>query len=229
MSRTARLTDLLRDRTNAVAMVGAVAALAGVGSASAASLASGPAAHHKDTQAVTTAAHKGAVHPAVAHHSGAQHAVAKSTRPTRPYTIYDSVTPSALPAGHVVATYATGGFAVPASQVAGKQVVWIDTNGSDPRANALDVEPGDATPAQAATWAAQHLRAEPGNPAIIYTMRSDWPAAQSAVAGLPHWMQHKVRWWIADPTGVPHIVPGASATQWYWGKNIDLSMAAPNF
>ena len=40
-------------------------------------------------------------------------------------------------------------------------------------------------------------------------------------------MQHQVRWWIADPTGVPHIVPGASATQWYWGHNYDITTARP--
>ena len=141
----------------------------------------------------------------------------------------DSVTASDLPGNKVDATYATGGYAVPASQVAGKHVVWIDTNGSDPKANALDVEPGDATPAQAATWAAQHVKADPNSPAIIYTMRSDWPAAQSAVASLPLSVQHQVRWWIADPTGTPHIVPGSSATQWYWGSSVDLSMAQPNF
>jgi hypothetical protein len=221
MSRTARLTDLLRDRTNAIAAVGALAALAGVGSASAASLASGPA-HHADTSTTATAAHK-TVDLAAAHHAAA------SPRPTRPYTIVDSVTASDLPANHVDATYADGGYAVPASQVQGKHVLWIDTNGSDPKANALDVEPGDATPQQAATWAAQHVKADPGSPAIIYTMRSDWGAAQQAVAALPRSVQHQVRWWIADPTGVPHIVPGSSATQWYWGQSTDLSMATPNF
>jgi hypothetical protein len=226
MSRTARLTDLLRDRTNAVAAVGALAALAGVGSASAATLASGPA-HHADASATTAAATK-TVDLAAAHHATVQHAAA-SPRPTKPYTIVDSVTPSDLPANHVDATYADGGFAVSPSQVQGKHVLWIDTNGSDPRANALDVEPGDATPQQAATWAAQHVKADPGSPAIIYTMRSDWGAAQQAVSSLPASVQHQVRWWIADPTGVPHIVPGSSATQWYWGQSIDMSMATPGF
>ena len=31
----------------------------------------------------------------------------------------------------------------------------------------------------------------------------------------------------ANPTGVDHIVPGASATQWYWGTNVDISTASP--
>ena len=148
--------------------------------------------------------------------------------PARPYQVYDSVTPSAIPAGARVATYATGGYAVsPASVAARSHVTWIDTNASDPRAAALDVEPGDATPAQAAAWTWHKLHAAAGDTAIIYTMRSEWPATQQAIATLPQPMQHQVRYWIADPTGVPHIVPGASATQWYWGQNFDISTAAP--
>ncbi len=154
----------------------------------------------------------------------------KAAAPARPYRIYDSVTPSQIPAHARIATYADGGYAVAPSQVAGRgHVLWIDTNGADPRASALDVEPGDATPGMAATWAWHKLHAAASSVAIIYTMRSEWAAAQAAVATLPAHMQHQVRWWIADPTGVPHIVPGASATQWYWGHNYDITTAKPGF
>jgi hypothetical protein len=193
------------------------------------------------------AARPAAVRPAAAHPEQAQqrpaaparqaapvHEVAAVHRPApappaQPYQFYDSVTPSAIPAGQEIATYADGPFAVSPSQVAGQKVLWIDTNGSDPSANALDVEPGDATPSQAATWTQQKLTADPHAVAIIYTMQSDWPATQSAVASLPTWMQSHVRWWIADPTGTPHMVPGANATQWYWGQNYDISTANPGF
>jgi len=169
--------------------------------------------------------------PAQSQHPAAQQAPAPAqpAQPSQPYTMYDSVTPSAIPAGHPVATYADGSFAVSPSQVSGKQVTWIDTNGSDPKANVLDVEPGDATPSQAATWAQQRLSEQPSATAVIYTMRSDWSAAQASISTLPSWMQSHVRWWIADPTGVPHLVPGSSATQWYWGTNYDISTVAPNF
>jgi hypothetical protein len=60
---------------------------------------------------------------------------------------------------------------------------------------------------------------------VVYTMRSDWSQAQQAISALPHAMQANVRWWIADPTGTPHILPGATATQWYWGPNYDISSA----
>ena len=170
--------------------------------------------------------------PAAAHAAArpAAHKAAQPTGPTKPYTIYDSVTPSSIPAGQSAAVYADGAYAASASQVAGHHsVLWIDTNGSDPNANVLDVEPGDATPAGAATWVQSHLSAQPHSVAIIYTMRSDWSAVQDAVGGLPSAEQSHVRYWIADPTGVPHVVPGSSATQWYWGSNYDISTANPNF
>jgi len=151
--------------------------------------------------------------------------------PPQPYTIYDSVTPSALPSSsQAVAVYADGNYAASPTQV-GKRglVLWIDTNASDTHADVLDVEPGDATPSQAATWVQQKLNATPNSTAIVYTMKSDWGAVQSAVNALPWWMPSHTRYWIADPTGVPHLVPGSQATQWYWGQNYDMSMAAPNF
>jgi hypothetical protein len=159
------------------------------------------------------------------HQASAQQPAAQPATPSGPYQFYDSVTPSEIPAGHEVATYATGPFAVSSSQVQGRNVLWIDTQGTDPNANVLDVEPGDATPQMAASWAQARLDAHPDALACIYTMQSDWSAAQSAISTLPSWMQSHVRWWIADPTGTPHILPGATATQWYWGSNYDISSA----
>jgi hypothetical protein len=150
--------------------------------------------------------------------------------PAQPTTIYDSTTPSAIPAGAPAAVYSNGAYAASPAQVAGHPgTLWIDTNGSNPKANALDVEPGDATPAQAGQWVAQKLTATPGQTAIVYTMRSDWGAVQAAVGQDPAWMQTHVKWWIADPTGTPHMVPGADATQWYWGQTYDQTLASPGF
>jgi hypothetical protein len=42
-------------------------------------------------------------------------------------------------------------------------------------------------------------------------------------------MHSHVKYWIADPTGYEHIVPGSSATQWYWGQNYDISSVAAGF
>jgi hypothetical protein len=107
--------------------------------------------------------------------------------------------------------------------------MWIDTNGSDPHAGALDIEPGDATPSVAAAWTKQKLSGDPHTLAVLYTMQSEWPSVRAAVGQLPHWMQYHVRWWIADPTGYPHVVPGANATQWYWGQHYDITTAKPGF
>jgi hypothetical protein len=175
-------------------------------------------------------AHATLARSAAAQRPAVQHKAAQPTGPTKPYVIYDSVTPGTLPANQPAAVYADGAYAASSSQVAGHHsVLWIDTNGSDPNANALDVEPGDATPAGAAQWVQAHLSAQPHSVAIIYTMRSDWSAVQDSVGSLPSWEQSHVRYWIADPTGVPHVVPGSSATQWYWGSNYDISTANPNF
>ncbi len=145
-------------------------------------------------------------------------------------TFYDSITPSEIPANQQIATYADGKFAVERSLVSNPgQVIWIDINGHDANANALDVEPGDARPSEVADWVQRRLTAHPGSIAIVYTMRSEWAAAKASVATLPAAMRSEVRWWIADPTGHPHIVPGSQATQWYWGENYDVSSALPDF
>jgi hypothetical protein len=155
---------------------------------------------------------------------------AANPEPSKPYLVYDSVTPYTLPSGQPAAVYADGSYAASSSEVAGHHsLLWIDTNGSDPSANVLDVEPGDATPAGAAQWVDARLSHQRHSVAIVYTMRSDWSAVQYEVGGLPSWMQSHVRYWIADPTGVPHVVPGSSATQWYWGSKYDISTANPDF
>jgi hypothetical protein len=149
--------------------------------------------------------------------------------PAAPYLIYDSVIPTAIPGNSMIATYATGPYAATPAEVAGRSVMWIDVYGTDYNASALDVEPSDATPALAASWAYNRLKEYPNQLAHIYTSISEWPSVQQACASLPAWMQARIRWWIADPTGVPHVVPGSQATQWYWGQDYDISTALPNF
>jgi hypothetical protein len=161
------------------------------------------------------------------------HQAAKKQAPAaaaKSYRIYDSVTPGTIPSGEVAAVYANGAYATSAAQVTGHHsVLWIDTDGSDPGANVLDVEPGDASPAGAAKWVRQRLTAHSDTVAIVYTMMSDWQQVKHEMAALPAGMRSKVRYWIADPTGTPHVVAGASATQWSWGDNYDISTANPNF
>jgi hypothetical protein len=108
-------------------------------------------------------------------------------------------------------------------------VLWIDTNGHDPTASALDVEPGDATPSGTARWVTEKLTAQPAGTAIAYTMISEWREAKDATASLPVQMRRRIRYWIADPTGTPHVLAGASATQWYWGSDYDITSAESDF
>jgi hypothetical protein len=154
----------------------------------------------------------------------------KAAPKASPYLIYDSVVPAAVPAGQDVATYADGPYAASPATVAGRgRVLWIDVNGTDLRADALDVEPGDATPAGAAAWVAAKLTRYPHSTAIIYSDRSWWPAIKADIGALPQRIRSRVQYWIADPTGHPHILPGSSATQWYWGPHYDISTAEPGF
>jgi hypothetical protein len=191
-----------------------------------------------DTKAAAAAAQHQAAVAAAQRAQAAKQAAAKAQAakakaheaPARPYTIYDSVKPERLPGGKAAAVYANGNYAASSSQMRGRNsVLWIDTNGSDPAADVLDVEPGDATPYGAALWVQHRLSAQPDSVAIVYTMRSEWQEVKDNVAHLPGWMQSKVRYWIADPTGVPHVVPGSSATQWYWGNSYDMTTATPGF
>jgi hypothetical protein len=153
-----------------------------------------------------------------------------SAAPAQPYEFYDSIDPETVPAGAEVATYATGARPTPVSLVAGrKKVLWIDTEGTDPQAQVIDVEPGCASPSQVPQWVHSHLGDDPGSVAIVYTTISEWSEVQQDVSSLPASMQARIRWWIADPTGSPHIVPGSQATQWYWGSNYDESEALPSF
>lgn len=176
--------------------------------------------------------HQGARQQAAQRRAGAHQATMPraAAAPAKPYRIYDSVLPGSIPAGKVAAAYADGMYKASRAQLAGhRSVLWIDINGSDPAANVLDVEPGDATPAAAARWVQKRLSSQPNSVAIVYTMKAEWQQVKADMAALPGWMRSKVRYWIADPTGVPHVVPGASATQWYWGSSYDITTAAPGF
>ena len=190
------------------------------------------AAAQRAAKAQAVAKQQAAAKQAAAKQAAARAAAAKAKAhaAASPYLIYDSVKPEKLPHDKAAAVYANGNYAASSSQMRGRDsVLWIDTNGSDPGADVLDVEPGDATPYGAAQWVQHRLSSQPNSVAIVYTMRSQWQAVKDNVAHLPGWMQSKVRYWIADPTGSPHIVPGSDATQWYWGKSYDITTATPRF
>jgi hypothetical protein len=190
-----------------------------------------PAPQHPAAAKPTPAPVQATTHHRHHHHTAPQAQVTASTQPDpQPYLIYDSVNPQAIPGDPVVATYADGPNPDSPSAVANfSHVMWIDINASDPHAEALDIEPGCASPSEAAGWVSARLNADPHRVAILYTMISQWQTVRDDVSSLPGWMQSRIRWWIADPTGSPHVVPGSQATQWYWGQNYDISTALPGF
>lgn len=163
--------------------------------------------------------------------SAAPQAPAQPAWPSQPYEFYDSTIPSAIPYGSPAAVYSDGPYFATSWQLGNLgSTLWIDVTGQNPNgASVLDVEPSDATPQQAATWVWNRVNANHHAIARIYTMLGEWPAVQAAIGTLPGWVQAQVRWWIADPNGIPHIVPGAQATQWYWGPGYDESLALPSF
>jgi hypothetical protein len=144
-----------------------------------------------------------------------------------PVTMYDSAQASNLPASAgFVATYSNGSYAASPSSIPGHpNTVWIDVNGSNPNANALDIEPGDASPSQAAAW----VHANKNPVVILYSSVSTWDAVKQSVSTLSPQDQSRVRYWIADPTGVPHLLPGSAATQYAFQSNVDISMVRGDF
>lgn len=164
------------------------------------------------------------------HHQETQHHAA-TPPPAHSFNFFDSASPGNLPPGApAVAVYANGPYQASSAQVAGKsRVIWIDTNGSDPHAKALDIEPGDAVASQAGPWAAAHV-AQTHTPALIYNTLSEWSAVRQSVSQEPASVQADTQYWIADPTGIPHIVPGSVATQWAWnGIRWDADSATGGF
>jgi hypothetical protein len=197
-----------------------------------AGLAATPAPHASPRQQATPAPQPSATATPPANGGNGQQQSGSPQPPTpRRFTFYDSVVPQAIPQGQIVATYSTGAHPIPVSAVAGRRtVLWIDTLATDPSgSSALDIEPGCASPSQAAGWVRARLTAHPTATAILYSSISEWSTVQADVATLPSWMRAHIRWWIADPNGTRHIVPGADATQWYWGNSYDISSAKPSF
>ena len=140
-------------------------------------------------------------------------------------TMYDGITPSRLPASAtIVAGYADGLYAnLPTlrARYPHATVVSIAVTASYSGAQVLDVETGDATPAQAPGWV-KRRRAAGADPSV-YCNSSTWPAVRAAfrAAGVaePHY-------WIAQYDGVATIPAGAIAKQYRNTAGYDESIVA---
>jgi len=141
----------------------------------------------------------------------------------------DSVTSADIPSGfQMVAGYLDGRYAWSAADWRRHQasvLVHIVVNPANNAGDVLDVEPGDATPAQALGWV--RMRRKAGAIPALYASRSVVPTIEAIFksAGEPFPL-----WWIAEWTGVPHQVGGSIATQYdhppHSGGHYDLSSVA---
>lgn len=124
--------------------------------------------------------------------------------------MYDSTAPTDIPvtapmvAGYVDGLYAwsAAGWARFPNSVKVRIAVSPFTNDG----HVLDVETGDATPAQAPGWARMRIAAGISRP-TLYVNRSNWAAVASACAGLP------VDFWIATLDGSQTVVPPTGVIQ----------------
>lgn len=125
--------------------------------------------------------------------------------------IFDSDTPADIPTSAPgAALYTDGPNAARDSDFErfdGKPCIKITRTITDADADALDVETGAASPAQARTWV--KARNDKGDRiAIVYANLSTWPALDKTLAGL------KYQRWVAHWTGKSHTEPGAAIVQW---------------
>lgn len=136
--------------------------------------------------------------------------------------MYDSVTPSDIPrSAPAVAGYVNGRYAWSAAgwdlfPSAYRKTISITASQV---AMVLDVEAGDASPDQAPAWVRLSQRAGVAVPTLYCSRLGTWPATQAACRGLV------CNYWVADYTGVAHLVPGSVATQWEDAGPYDLSTA----
>lgn len=127
----------------------------------------------------------------------------------------DSISLANLPAGFdLYAGYDDGAWpdaAAIASRFPGRTVIRITTNPADNEGDCLDVEQGDAQPADAPTWVARRRAAGHGGP-LVYCSESAWPTVRQAfmTAAVP-----EPGWWVAAYPGEGAVIPaGAVAHQW---------------
>lgn len=149
------------------------------------------------------------------------------------YVMFDSVTLSEIPesanavAGYVGGRYET--FPELEKRWPRAKRLSIAVNAHED-AECLDIESGDAVPAQAPDWLVRQEHRGVVKP-VLY-------GSQSTVAGIlealgqAHITRSRYRVWSAHYTGVPHIEEYADATQWTdraLGRNLDESLCKADF
>lgn len=143
--------------------------------------------------------------------------------------MFDSTRPERIArSARCVALYHNGRYAASPQVIEGfrrrgVKVLLIDVLGNAPdECSVADREQEDIPQDIIRTWVLQRIAVR-GRLARVYCDLDNWPGAQDACEGL------RVRWWVANPTGTEHLVPGSDATQWLWTPGYDQSMLSPEF
>jgi hypothetical protein len=140
-------------------------------------------------------------------------------------TMYDGITAADLPAdATMVAGYVDGLYAnMPAlaARFPSASRIGIAVFAHTDDGIVLDVETGDATPAQAPGWVV--MRRSHGLDPTVYCNTDTWPAVRQAfaAAGVP-----EPHYWIAQYDGVATIPAGAVAKQYESAGPWDVSVVA---
>jgi hypothetical protein len=143
--------------------------------------------------------------------------------------MYDAVTPGNIPPDpRLVAGYADGLYAnlgqmrarFPHATIVRIAVRWTT------RAQVLDVETGDATPAEAVLWCTKTMAGTPNGELTVYCNTSTWPAVRAAFHAA---RVAEPQYWIAHYDGVPSIPAGAIAKQYSDPGPYDLSVVADHW
>jgi hypothetical protein len=145
-----------------------------------------------------------------------------------PRTMYDAVTVANIPAGALmVAGYVDGRYANLAAMRARfphALIVPIAVRASTNDGLVLDIETGDATPAEGPGWVT--MRRAAGVDPTVYCNTSTWPAVKEAFASAgvapPHY-------WVAQYDGNPAIPAGAVAKQYSSPGPFDISSVADHW
>jgi hypothetical protein len=143
--------------------------------------------------------------------------------------MYDSVNPNGIPAGgQLICGWVDGAYgprdpygwtAGAWARFPGQIPVRIAALSSTRGAQVYDVENGDLTPEQAIAVLDRERAA--GNNPTIYGSQYTVGQVKALLAA-----RSEPPWWVADPTGIEHMLPGAVATQWLWKPGYDQSLVA---
>lgn len=140
--------------------------------------------------------------------------------------LYDSVQAWGVPElgpEDLAAGYETGGLvSFPGLRDRfGWRVLSIDVTGRSFGADVVDLERGDASPAELPNWLKVHNEGRPTG--VVYCSYSRWDEARRAAGSIP------CLWWVAEWTGSPHLPLGADACQFATSPAYDVSVFSPAF